>query len=475
MSPTGVALQGSYNFTFRLYAAPTGGAALWNETQNGVATDTDGFYSVLLGSATALTLDFDTGYYLSLAVNGGAEMTPRQYLGMVPLAWRATVADTATYLTSGAQARGTLQVASTLTLGSAALADTSAALMFNDSLTDGIFMGLGPYRQIGVFDGGTMFLGYNFGYDATANTYKYTSANAAAGLELPLTGNIRLLTAPTGVVGNAFTPTLRMVVTNSGNVGINTAAPVDSLTVAGTVRISDSLAVDGTTLYVDAVNNRVGVDTATPAAKFAVNGLIYGLEVTAPSLKVDPNLYLYINAGLGPLLNFDDNDFLRFNRTDNYYQFATGGVGVGYFENSIHPYSNNTHGLGDATHMWTQIYVTGGAFNGSDRRLKKEIADSDLGLQFIMGLHPVRFRWNKPENGTGINYGFIAQEVEPLLGNDQAIVQAPTPGSDGNYLMQYTQFIAPLVKAVQEQQAQISALQAQNAALAARVAALEQR
>ena len=64
------------------------------------------------------------------------------------------------------------------------------------------------------------------------------------------------------------------------------------------------------------------------------------------------------------------------------------------------------------------------------------------------------------------NWGFIAQDIQKLLGDSNAIV---TVGQDDvKYLgLRYTDFVAPLVKAVQEQQAFIAALQLENAKLRA--------
>jgi hypothetical protein len=49
---SGKPLAGIIGVTFALYTEPTGGVALWLETQN-VQADTNGHYSVLLGSTKA--------------------------------------------------------------------------------------------------------------------------------------------------------------------------------------------------------------------------------------------------------------------------------------------------------------------------------------------------------------------------------------------------------------------------------------
>jgi hypothetical protein len=53
-----------------------------------------------------------------------------------------------------------------------------------------------------------------------------------------------------------------------------------------------------------------------------------------------------------------------------------------------------------------------------------------------------------------LNWGFIAQDIEKLVGEENAIL---TIGGDEDRTLglRYTDFVAPLVKAVQEQQQEI--------------------
>lgn len=76
--------DGNYNLTFNLYTVPVAGASIWTETQNNVPVSKGGF-NVLLGSVTSLSsLFFDGQYYLGVAVNGGAELSPRIALASSP-------------------------------------------------------------------------------------------------------------------------------------------------------------------------------------------------------------------------------------------------------------------------------------------------------------------------------------------------------------------------------------------------------
>lgn len=71
--------DGDYTMHFGLYVAPTGGAALWLESQ--VVTVADGNFDVVLGSVVPITgLSFEETYWLGLRVDSDPEMTPRTEL-----------------------------------------------------------------------------------------------------------------------------------------------------------------------------------------------------------------------------------------------------------------------------------------------------------------------------------------------------------------------------------------------------------
>ena len=86
----------------------------------------------------------------------------------------------------------------------------------------------------------------------------------------------------------------------------------------------------------------------------------------------------------------------------------------------------------------------------SDRRLKQNILNSNLGLGFISKLNPVSYiRINDEKQKT--EYGLIAQEVEEVL-KDEGI---ENPGmltitDEGMYEMRYNDLLAPMIKAIQE-------------------------
>ena len=88
----------------------------------------------------------------------------------------------------------------------------------------------------------------------------------------------------------------------------------------------------------------------------------------------------------------------------------------------------------------------------SDARLKNVLGEAK-GLEIINQLNPVHFEWKKSNIQQD---GLIAQEVEPIVPN------AVTYNEDSDvYQLDYSKFVTPLIKAIQEQQEQIDALQSE--------------
>ena len=136
--------------------------------------------------------------------------------------------------------------------------------------------------------------------------------------------------------------------------------------------------------------------------------------------------------------------------------------------------------------IWSEelgAYVNApGWATSSDRRLKSDIKDSPLGLDFIKTLRPVSY-FRKDDVNRKTEYGFIAQELEIAL-NNAGSTNTGILGhtSNGMYAVRYNDFLPITVKAVQEQQVVIEALQKKNeelmkinAAIIKRLEALENK
>ena len=131
--------------------------------------------------------------------------------------------------------------------------------------------------------------------------------------------------------------------------------------------------------------------------------------------------------------------------------------------------SQAMYGGHDTEQVLTHDIVMAGK-NESDRRLKQDIKDidSEFAKQLILGVSPKEFRYkNSPDN---LLFGVIAQDVKKVtdefdLGQNRLCYSMD---ESGMLFVEYRQFIAPMIKVIQDQQTQIDELKQELAELKAR-------
>ena len=198
-----------------------------------------------------------------------------------------------------------------------------------------------------------------------------------------------------------------------------------------------------------------------------------GMYMLAPGVSDDP---VYAYQG-------DTNTGICFPAADT-LGFTTGGTGRASFGSGGHftPASNGTYRLGASGARWSEVWCTQSSLNtSSDARLKTDIETSDLGLDFVLSLRPVSYRWivgdriavppadpeapgardtivDKP--GVRRHYGLIAQELRDALDGKDFAGYCYDAQAD-EYSIRYGELIAPLIKAVQDLAARVKELEAQ--------------
>ncbi len=242
----------------------------------------------------------------------------------------------------------------------------------------------------------------------SANTANDNVAIGANALTANTTG-----TGNTGFGNNA----LFSNVTSNENTGIGIRA-LDSTTAGENTAIGSDVMLENTTGTRNVGASYGGLQQNTTGSRnVGINGL-------SANISGDDNVG--IGGGAGPTSGALSNTIAigRFAEVTGSNRVRLGNIYIGTIEGQV-------------------------AFTAtSDRRLKKDITESDLGLEFVMGLKPVSYRM-KDGNGR-LDYGFIAQDVAALMGNRDSNMVYEDNDKNKTYKLRHTDLIAPVVKAIQE-------------------------
>ncbi len=320
----------------------------------------------------------------------------------------------------------------------------------------------------------------------SSNTGLRVQTNATGGRVASFGGNGAFEIDAPGIPGGRF------MVTEAGNVGIGTTNP-DGLQI--------STAVSETARSVN--NVRLGVSSGTPRAIFEAAGSFTQWEIDnssgrfrifnpgAERFTIDSggnvgigtaNPFagkLHVEGGMGRAVygNSSLSSGVNGNSGTGNGVYGTSGSGAGVFGIS----SSGDGVVGESTtgyagNFFGNVYVTGTVTQNSDARFKQGVANLSYGLREVMQLRPVNWTWKqKPERGTQL--GLIAQEAEAI------VPELVTTARDAEQTkgINYIGLVPVVIKAIQEQQATITTLKAentelkeQNAALDARLVALQQ-
>ena len=276
------------------------------------------------------------------------------------------------------------------------------------------------------------------------------ASSGSAGLKTTAdgTGALALQTTTTG-----GTATTAMTIDTSQNVGIGTSSPSQKLSVVG----PDNNAY---TNVISAYSNNLAQSTSlTYAGLRAVAGAGLGFYVngsTTANASIDSSGNLLV--GTTSVL-YSAKLTVAGNISSSGTQFnVAGGADYEFVQRSA--YKMNFY-VNSASVLAT-LSITGVWTNASDARYKENITDSQYGLSTVMALKPRAYNLIGLEDKPQV--GFIAQEVMQTVPEVVESVRNSVTEEE-RYTLSYGNLTAVLTKAIQEQQALITQLQADVAAL----------
>jgi hypothetical protein len=287
--------------------------------------------------------------------------------------------------------------------------------------------------------------------------------------------------APSGTAGDPIAFTQAMTLDASGTLGVGTTSPGARVDVRGS-------ATDFAGLNVINSESSSGVQTTASIRLGITNSIgVRNTRITAIENNTDSNsvnLAFFTNeanalnseverariTAAGDLLvgTTDTNETSgtggRFGADGYVRSTRAGSTGAA---STLDVYSTGASAFRFYVDMAGTVFATNTTISAiSDQRLKENVQDLDAGLDKIMALQPRKFDWKE---GKGKNIkgdrGWIAQEFEQVFPDMIDTWKDEAPEGEEPYKSVRADLIPVLVKAMQEQQAIITALTARVAAL----------
>jgi hypothetical protein len=289
--------------------------------------------------------------------------------------------------------------------------------------------------------------------------FKYASTTGVgSSVYRQIDGAHRWSYAASGTAGNNITFTEAMRIDTSGNVGIGTSSPTGKLTVSkagaeGIEFIPGGTSNVSTTQYY----NRSGAAyTANSQDASYHSWLISGAE----KARIDSSGNLLVGGTAATNAAKVESFFNGATQNGIVANDTASASGTTFFMCSLNGTNIGTIGRVGATS--SVIYNT-----TSDQRLKSNIEDAAPVLEKLMGVPVRQYDWT--EGDLHQDYGFVAQEIEPLLSG----VVTKGKEDEDMWQMDYSRLTPHLVKAIQEMKAIIDTQASTITQLQADVAALK--
>jgi hypothetical protein len=293
--------------------------------------------------------------------------------------------------------------------------------------------------------------------NTSSDTLTFGSANTPTAAQIAgidsgsSNGQLALYTTASG------TSTERVRVDASGNVGIGTSSPTSRLTI-------------GTGSYSAAASGTTGMYTTATGLEMLSDSYFFGSRTGSTRAIIDSSGNLLVGTNSNYAIS--GTNLICASTANCITANTTAAAGSGWFLFGGYSDAANVNTAGTLRFRVTDngnVANSNGVYGAiSDAKLKENVVDATPKLDKLNQVRVVNYNLI---GDTQKQIGVIAQELEQIF--PSMIEETPDRDKDGNDLgtttkaVKYSVFVPMLIKAIQEQQALITKLQADVAALKA--------
>lgn len=423
----------------------------------GVGTTTPAYqFNIFSATASQLALSAGAGIAQWAFRNAGGNL----YFSTTTVAGTATTSTAAlTLFNDGTIAPGGSLLAPQGLVGAPSysfLGDTNTGIYSTGA--DTLDFATGGVWRMGITSAGVVGIGTTNPTEVNANSHLTITSTGSTDIVASTTDNTTLSDA----IFNAYAPGSRIFI---GAHGTNQVAVRSGITLGGWAELGAFNSSFGTVsgLLIDSNQNvpiAFGTNNTERMRILGNGNVLIGTttgdislqQIIASSTK--PQLALSSGSGVSQWTFRAENDGgIDISTTTIAGSATSSTVSLGLTSGGVLKLGNyaNCNGTNNALGVTSGQLLCDSLV--SDSRLKKDITPIEGGLDTVLKLKPVTFFWKDLTNHNTSDpreqYGFIAQDIQPLL--PSAVGESP----DGYLTLDKTSLIAPIVNAIQAQEARI--------------------
>jgi hypothetical protein len=238
----------------------------------------------------------------------------------------------------------------------------------------------------------------DFGYDTTNNRgaiQAYTNGSTFDPLVINAAGgNIAIGTTSTGTYKLNVSGSLNATTMFINGVSLTTGGASQWTTLGSDIYYQTGYVVIGANANGDTklhiFDGSAGTISANADAKATLESSAnVAFQLLCPAAS---DAYIYFGS---PTSN--QRGYIKYGHPSDFIGIGTSAVTRVIVKADTYPNVDNTSSFGLTSNRWTALWAVNGTIQTSDERAKMSIDDSDLGLDFVLALKPIKWVWPNDE------------------------------------------------------------------------------